>query len=829
AYTATDETVYNITSVPTSRTSVTDSCLLILHDWANELLLEDEEIDKERGVIHEEWRSRSSGTQRILEDMLPVIYPGSRYAYRMPIGTMEVVDNFPYQALRDYYEKWYRPDLQGIIVVGDVDAARTAAKIEEMFADIEMPADAAERISIEGPDTPGVIYTIGKDKEQPNAMLYLIWKYDGLPREYRSTIPALVNDYAMSLINIMLNQRLEEMMSRPDTPFAVAQASIGDNYMLSNTKDMFAMLGIAKSGDIRPTMESLYREVLRAKRGGFTQGEFDRAAQEYMSNLEKQYNNRNTQETSALTHKLVRHFIDNTSAADISDTYEIMQQVAPMVTLEAVNQMFGSIIGDDNRVVMAFMPDNEAYMVPTEEELAEVTAKVDGEEIEIFVDEARTDPFIPNLPKPGAVKKTATDAQWGATVWTLSNGAKVMIKPTSFKDNEIRFMAVASEGMSRDTKLASVADFVSYDEMSERYSIGSYTSADISKYLTGKQVSLSPSFSLYSRTFSGNATPKDLPYLMELIYGYFTSVNYNADEFAATKSLYEGLLKNQEASPEYQFQKDLRQALYSSPYLQVLDSKTLEQCTREGIEALTKAQVTNAADYTFIFVGNVDPEALKPLVEQYIATLPANAKKATKPVKAADPAFEFKGGDGTATFTTSMTNPQPYCAILEFATMPVTPANSYLADAAGQILSARLIKTVREEMSAVYSISANGALNYYPGNNAMLQTVFPMNPERKAEVLEVIRGEINNMANEVTEEELSKVKEYLIKNHAESLERNGSWAGAIRTWLCTPSHIDTFNGADAVINAITPADVQNFVKEMNAQGNYRVVILDPEQ
>lgn len=828
AYTGTDETVYNITNVPTNRVEVLDSCMLILHDWANELLLEPEEIDKERSVIHEEWRSRNNGTQRILEEMLPVIYPGSRYGYRMPIGTMEVVDNFPYQALRDYYEKWYRPDLQGLIIVGDIDVARTEAKVKEMFSDIEMPANAAERVTIEVPDTPGVIYAVGKDKEQSNAMTYLIWKYDGLPREIRSTVPALVMDFATTMINDMMNQRLSDMMSQPDAPFAVAQAEIG-NYMLSDSKQMFATLGIAKEGDIRPTIGALYREVLRAKRGGFTQSEFDRAKQDYMSRLEKSFNNRNTQETGALTQKFIRNFIDNTPAADISTLYPMMQQISAMVDINTVNGLFNEMVGNDNRVIMAFLPESEQYVVPTEAELAEVIAAIDAEEIDAFVDNTRTDPLIPSLPKPGKIVKTETDSQWGATIWTLSNGVKVMIKPTNFKDDEILMRAVAPQGMSRDLASITPADFLGYDVFEDILSIGSYNNTDLQKYLTGKQVGVSPNFGIYSRAIGGNTTPKDLPTLMELVYGFFTAPNFDAAEFDATKSRYVGLLKNQEVNPQFQFSADLRKALYKSPYLQALTAETLEASSLEGILALTKAQMTNAADYTFVFVGNVDLDALKPLAEQYLATLPANAKKATKPVKDADPALGLTPGSGVSNFTFKMENPQTWCAILEFGNMDYNSRNAKLAYISGEILSARLLKTVREEMGAVYSIGASGGLQPQYGLNAVMQTAFPMNPDQKEKVLEVIKGEFAAMAENVTDEELSKVKEYLLKDYKEGRERNGSWLGYISGWLLSANHVDMISDAEQIVNSITPADVQNYVKQLNEQNNYRVVLLDPEQ
>ncbi len=828
AYTGTDETVYNITNVPTARTEVTDSCLLILHDWANELLLDPEEIDKERSVIHEEWRSRSGGQMRIIEQVLPTIYPNSRYGHRMPIGTMEVIDNFPHQALRDYYEKWYRPDLQGIFIVGDIDVARTEAKVKEMFADIEMPANPAERTIFPVPDTPGTIYAIGKDKEQSNAMFFLMFKFEPMPREMRSTVGYLVYDYMISMIDAMLNNRFNEMMSNPATPFAVAQAGI-DNYLFSNTMQALSAIGVAKTGDIRPALESVYREVLRAKRGGFTPGELQRARDSYMASLEQDYNNRATQETSALTNKYIRHFIDNTPAADISDIYQMMQMVTQMVDVNTINQLFGEMVTDDNRVLLVMLPDSESYSVPTEAELAETMKSVDAEQIEAFVDNAKTEPLIPELPAPGSIVSTETNDLWGATVWTLSNGVKVMVKQTGFKDDEIIFAAVAPQGMSRDAASSSVADFIAFEALGSRYGIGSYTSSDLEKYLAGKQVSINPAFGLYERNISGSTTPKDLPVLAEMLYGYFTSVNYDQTEFSATQSLYAGLLKNQSVSPEYIFQVDVQKAVYASPYKQALTVADIENATRDGILALAKAQLANAADYTFIFVGNVDLNTLRPLVEQYIATLPADPSTATAAVAESDPAFRMRSGDAVDTFSTKMENPQTYCAIIESATLPYDSRNAKLASIAGNILSTRLVKVVREEMGAVYSIGARGSMSSEVGMNANIQTVFPMNPDKKGEVLEVIKKEFAAMAENITDEELSKVKEYMVKDMTEKAERNGAWCGYMSVWAIVPGHPDLFTQAVETINSITAADVQNFVKKMNAQGNYRVIILDPEK
>lgn len=824
AYTGTDETVYKITNVPTASTNVTDSVLLILHDWANELLLEPEEIDKERGVIHEEWRSHNVGQMRILEQLMPKIYPGSRYGERLPIGTMEVVDNFPYQALRDYYEAWYRPDLQGIIVCGDVDLARTEKVIKEMFSDIEMPENAPARVSFPVPSNPGTIYAIGSDKEQTNSVVYLMFKHEAMPRELRNTAIYLMTDYVTDMIQMMLNSRFNEMMSNPSTPFAVAQSMI-DNYMMSNTEDMFAVIGAAKDDDIVPTLQSIYREVLRVARGGFTSTEYDRARAEWLASLEKQYNNRNNLENSVYTNDMIRHFIDGVPMMSLEDYYTVMTQVLPMVDVQMINSTFAEMITDDNRVVLCFLPEGDS--VPTEAQLAEAMKAVDAEEIEVFTDNVREDPLIPYLPEPGTILGTRQSDEFeGTEVLTLSNGAKVYLKQTPFKNDEIVLVAAAPGGISRQFGKALPADVRALELFQGTFGIGAYSSSDLEKYFAGKKVSLSPSFETYQTEIKGSTTPKDLPSLMEFLYGYFTSVTYPEDEFAATQSLYYGLIQNQEANPQYIFGRDVAKSFYSSPYQQALSAQDVKDATRGGIENLVRSQLTNAAHWSFVFVGNFDPEQIKQLCEQYIATLPSDVKVPLV-VNLGEPSLEVIAGSGVDTYTTKMETPQTWCFIKESGHVPYNSVNAKLASIAGQILSARLLKTIREEMGAVYSIGAYAEIYPQIGRNTSLNVPFPMNPEQKDAVLAAIAKEFEDMAQNITEEELGKVREYMVKSYIERGEQNEPWAGYISNWTLTGSN--NFSKAVEELNAITPADVQNFVKSMNGQDNYRVVILDPEK
>lgn len=823
AYTSVDETVYNISNVPIARESVQDSCLLILHDWADGLLLEPEEIDKERGVIHQEWRRAMVGQMRILEKILPDLYPDSRYGYRLPIGTMEVVDNFPYQVLRDYYEAWYRPDQQGIIVVGDIDVDRIENKIKEIFADVEMPANAPEREYFPVPDNKGTIYGIGADKEQTIPLASIMFKTEAFPDSMKNSIAYLVQDYVTTMIDMMINNRFEDIMVKPDAPFAQAGADYG-NFFLSKTKDAFNVTGIAKGNDILPVIQAVYREILRAKRGGFTFGEYDRARSEYMSRLEKAYNNRNNVESERYVREYVRNFIDNDPIPGIETEYQMMQMITPSIPVEAINQAFPELITDDNRVVMVLLPEKEGVAVPTPEQISEAMAAVDAETIEPYVDEVKSEPLIAQLPAPGKIVSETANEQWGATELTLSNGVKVLVKQTKFKEDEILFDAAAVGGTSIIPD-SEATNLKCLEIALQQYGLGGYTYTDLQKYLSGKQCHVSFGFDDYTRDIEGSTTPKDLPTFMELIYMAFTNVNLTDDEFKAMQNMYSGILRNQESNPQFIFSRDLYKALYTNPRRQVITPEDILAADREKILGITSQMTANAADYLFIFVGNIDMDQFRPLVEQYIATLPADASKVDKTITI-DPSMQAKPGKGTDAFTTKMETPQTYVFINAFGTEPYDSKNAKIASIAGQILSKRLLETVREDMGAVYSIGAFGQLSRLPGNNASLMTNFPMKPEMKQEVLDFIEAEFGRMQSNVTAEELNKVIEFMVKSAVEGKEKNDSWISAISG--TTINGVDTFNGNVETLQSITVDDIQNFVKNLLEQGNYRVVVLDPE-
>lgn len=523
----------------------------------------------------------------------------------------------------------------------------------------------------------------------------------------------------------------------------------------------------------------------------------------------------------------VNHFLDNEPIPSIDWYYAQMQMLTKMISVNEINQMMQQLVTDNNRVVLAMMPEKDDFKFPSDAEMEAVMRAVDAEEIEAFVDNVKEEPLIPSLPQAGKIVKTGHNDMWDAVEWTLSNGVKVLIKTTKFKEDEILMTAVANEGMSRVLKNIDVASYQTMSLVTESYGINSYTNSDLQKYLQGKQAAVSLGLNSYSRSVGGSTTPKDLAVMMELVYGVFTGFNVSADEFKALQELYVGLIQNQEANPQYVFSRDLSKALYKSPYRQTMSVDDVKNADREVIINTVRGQLDNAADYTFVFVGNVDPETLKPLVEQYIATLPANASAATKMVAKADPALGITPGNGRDEFTTKMENPQTWVAIIESATMPYNIKDINLASIAGQILTARLIETVREKEGAVYSIGASGFITNPEGMNAGMQSVFPMKPELKEKVLGMIKDQFDDMTRNISDTELSKVKEFMVKTYTENRERNSPWLSAMTGYITTG--VDKFTENIATVNAITPDDVKDFMKRLNGQNNYRIVILDPAE
>lgn len=822
AYTSIDETVYRISSVPTERIGVQDSCLMILSDWADGLLLEGKEIDEERFVIHEEWRSQLPPNMRIIEKLLPKIYPDSRYGHRLPIGTMEVVDNFPHQALRDYYEKWYRPDLQGIVVVGDIDVDRIEGKIKELFSKIEKPVNPAERVYYPVADNEKPIVAFGSDKEQDKYVAQIMFKYDALPDSLKGTMADVTTSYLLDMAQMMLQIRLNELGQKADAPFAVAEANHGE-FIMAKTKQAFLLAMIPKGNSFDEGLKAVYREALRAKRGGFTATEYARCRTEYLSQLEKAYNNRNQQENKTLAESYVRNFIDKKPIPGIETEYQMMSMIVNQIPVEAVNQVFSQIVSDKNLVVLGMMPAREGESCPKDEDILALLSQVEAENIAPYVDNVKDEPLVSELPAAGKVVKENMLSDFGAKEWILSNGAKVILKKTDFKADEINMMAVAKGGTSVYGN-DKAADLMFMPAVLEQHGLGNFTNSDLTKLMAGKQVSLKVAFEDYVRSFYGNTTPKDLKTYMEMIYMTFTGLTVTEDEFAAMQNLYKGLIQNQEQNPSFVFQKKVQEFLYTSPNKQVFGVSDIEKANRDNILSIIHEQLANAADFTFVFSGNFDETELKTLVEQYIASLPS--VKGKKQDLKYNSAVEIKSGSEEKDFTMKMEVPQGSAAVIISGKMPYSFKNRLMASMSAQIISTRLLNEVREKEGAVYSIYTQGSQDRLSEVSVTYQTIFQVKPEKKDRALEIIRSEFEKLAKETPAEELDKVKEFMVKQYAENEHTNSYWCSMMAGNELKPAEV--FAQAEKAILSVTPKELSEYVGKVMKQNNYRVLVMMPE-
>lgn len=822
AYTSIDETVYRISSVPTERIGVQDSCLMILSDWADGLLLEGKEIDEERSVIHEEWRSQLPPNMRIMEKLLPELYPDSRYGHRLPIGTMEVVDHFPHQALRDYYEKWYRPDLQGIVVVGDIDVDRIEGKIKEMFSKIEKPVNPAERVYFPVADNEKPIVAFGSDKEQDKYVAQIMFKYDALPDSLKGTMADVTTAYLLDMAQMMLQVRLNEQGQKADAPFAAASAFYGE-FIMAKTKQAFQFAMLPKGNSFDEGLKAVYREALRAKRGGFTTTEYARCRTEYLSQLEKAYNNRNQQENKTLAESYVRNFIDKKPIPGIETEYQMMSMIVNQIPVEAVNQVFSQIVSDKNLVVLGMMPAREGESCPKDEDILALLSQVEAENIAPYVDNVKDEPLVSELPAAGKVVKENVLSDFGAKEWILSNGAKVILKKTDFKADEINMMAVAKGGTSVYGN-DKAADLMFMPAVLEQHGLGSFTNSELTKLMAGKQVSLKVSLDDYVRRLSGNTTPKDLKTYMEMIYMTFTGLTVTPDEFTAMQNLYKGLIQNQAQNPNFVFQKKVQEYLYSSPNKQVFGVSDIEKANREDILSIIREQLANAAEFTFVFSGNFDEAELKALVEQYIATLPS--VKGKKQELKHNPAVEIKSGNEEKEFSLKMEVPQGSAAVIISGKVPYSFKNRLMASMSAQIISARLLSEVREKEGAVYSIYTQGSQDRLSEVSVVYQTIFQVKPEKKDRALEIIRSEFEKLAKETPVEELDKVKEFMVKQITGDEQTNSYWCSMMAGNELLPSEVCV--KAEQVIQSITPKEISGYVNEVMKQNNYRVLVMMPE-
>ncbi|MCQ2072783.1 MAG: insulinase family protein [Bacteroidaceae bacterium] len=819
AYTSIDETVYNIDNVPVAvQPTAIDSCLYILYDWADGLSLNDKDIDDERGVIHEEWRQRRNASIRLYEQLLPKIYPGNRYGQRLPIGLVEVIDNFPYQAIKDYYEKWYRPDQQGIIVVGDIDVDDIEARIRKIFGPIQMPANPAERVYIPIEKNAEPIIALAKDKEMPYAQTYIWMKHDPITPDQKLTLDYLITDVAGDLVSMMMSQRFQEMTQQAEPPFIQAQMD-DEDFFLSKTEGALTGLVVSSENDYVKAVTTLYREMLRAVRGGFTASEFERAKAELMTYVESAYNQREKKKSYDFCQEYVQNFINGEPIMGIENEYALLQQLAPQIPVEVINAYMQELVSDTCLVVASMLPDKEGVTYPSEQELKEILAAVAAEDIEPYVDSVSDEPLISELPQPGKVVKTS-DSKFGYRLYQLSNGVKVYMKSTDFNKDQIMMNAFSWGG----TSLYDESEALNLKNMG-LYTVGgvgSFNVTDLNKVLAGKKASVSPRISMLSEGMNGSTTPKDFETMMQLTYLYFTSPRSDAEAFQSWQTRQKAVLQNAESQPNTALQDSLYFLLYdNNPRNTQMKAADVDNVDYERIMQIGRERFANASDFDFIFTGAIDEEVFVPLIEQYLGSLPVTGAKAEKYRNVSD----FGQGVRNLSFDRKMEQEMATVVFFWNGKSKYSLKDILANDIAGQVLDIVYTEEIREKEGGTYGVSVVPGTQNEPSKKSYVQIVYQTDPARALDLNEKIIDILDEFAvTGPSDENMSKIKEYMVKNYNENLRENSFYQSVMREWLTTG--VDQLTDWEKTLNKVTAKDVAKSVKKILKQKNSMTLIMN---
>ena len=768
AFTSFDETVFML-QIPTDKPDVLDKAFLILEDWAHNVSFDDTEIDKERGVITEEWRLRRGAGARMQDKQFPILFKGSRYAERLPIGDMEVVQSFKHERLRKFYEDWYRPELMGVVAVGDFDKAAIEALVKQHFETIPKSPASKLRPAYNVPEQPGTLYAIATDKEASGTSVSV---YSKMPARDQTTVGAYRQQIVERLFAGMLSARFSEMAQKPDAPFLGAGAGRGQ---FVRTLDVSTLSAGVKEDGVERGLDALFTEALRVEKFGFTETELQRVKTNIMRGLERAVTEKDNTPSGSLADEYVRNFTDKEPSPGIEYEAALHARFLPEITLQEVNALAKQWVPDKNRVVLVNAPQKEGLTIPDETKLAGVITAATRKELAPYVDAVANASLLDAPPSPGAVTKTATKDAFGITEWELSNGVKVVLKPTTFKEDEIVFQAFSPGG----TSLASDADFVPAETAAQVISsggLGKFSAVDLRKALTGKVASARPFISELDEGLRGSASKKDLETLFQLIYLTFTAPRADPAIFTVLTSAMKSQLSNQKASPEFAFAEALNSIMTQNhPRAKMPTPEMVDQMNLDKSFAFYKDRFSDASDFTFVFVGSFDPAAVKPLAERYLAALPVTHRTETWKdvgVKRPSGVIEKRVDKGL--------EPKSRAAILFTGPFDYTQENRIAIRAMADVLEVRLRESIREDLGGTYSVSADANYTKVPRAEYTLDVSFGCSPDRTDELVKTVLKEIEALkANGPTDKQVADVKETFLRDQETNMKQNGYLLGQI--------------------------------------------------
>jgi len=818
AYTSFDETVYFI-QVPTDSAYYVETGFQILEDWAHNVSFEDEEIDKERGVVGEEWRLGRGAWMRMLDKQLPILFKDSRYAERLTIGKKEIIDTSSYETIKNYYKDWYRPDLMAIVAVGDFNKEVIFNLIEKHFSTIPVIENPRKRILYPVPDHDEILFAIASDKEADRTQIGLYYKSES---ESKKTVADFGRLLMSSLYSKMLNNRLSELTKKADPPFLYGHSGQGQ---FVRTKDVYFLGAGVKEGGIERGIETLLAEARRVKKFGFTETEFERSKIETMRSLERAFIENDKTESNRFARSYVYNFLNSNPIPSAEQELALAKQLLPQVKLAEVNELVNKWITNKNRVVLISSPEKENVKIPSEEQLLKLIEKSSQKIIEPYEDNVNTAPLVENIPTPKPIIEENTNGKLGITELKLANGINVILKPTDFKNDEVLFNSYSFGGNSLIDDDNIVSAFTTTQIIQES-GIGSFNNIELKKKLTGKVVNVRPYISELYEGLRGNASPKDLETMFKLIYLYMTSPREDNESYQSYLTRMKGFIENRNARPETAFQDTIQVTLTQNhKRTRPWNVKLLDEINHKVVMDFYKNRFADAGDFSFFFVGNFNVDDLKPLIQTYLGNLPSISRNEN-----------WK--DTKVNYPKGVIKKEVYKGIEQKSQVRVTFSGDYATGYENQhkisslvdVMQIKLREVLREDLGGTYGVGIWQNTSLYPKPKYSLNITFGCNPERVEEMIDTLFIQIDSLMNYGTSDiNIGKVREKQSRNYELNLKKNGFWLNDL-FWkhfynedlediLKYPEYVKTLSNEKIIEAANKYFDMDNYVQ----------VILYPEK
>ncbi len=825
AFTSWDCTQYMVMDLPVTEENV-DLALLILHDWSQFIALQPEEIDSERGVIMEELRTRDGAQLRAQNDMLQNLFKGSLYEHRNLIGYLDGLKSFDHVALETFYKKWYRPEYQALVIVGDIDVDQIESKIKTLMADIPAsPADAAQKVLHQVPATEEPIVSVFTDPELTQSSVMMFARREALPKEYQNTIIGYSYDIIYSFVTMMMNYRFEEIAQKADAPFlggGMSEGGIG----ICPTMEATAFSATAHEGRTDEAFRAIYTEMERMRRHGFTASEFERAKQEILLWAERQYTNRNDVKNAEYAQRYLDHYADGSPMMDAETEWQIDQMTINSLTVDQINEAYKQMVQPNkNLVILVRSPKKEGINIPAEADINAIIAQVEASEIEPYKDNTVIRPLIDPAKKfkGSAVKATTENESLGYTEWTLKNGIKVVVRPSTLKADEVMISATSKGGQSLlSNELLFTGQMLG--AVMGQSGISDFSSTELAKQLTGKNAYASLSVDTYEHGLNAGGSPKDIETILQLMYLNFTAPRFDQTDLDNMKKMYVPYFRNMESDPSYAMSKNFLQTLYNNhPRRQITSAADFEALNIADLQTVHKALYSYANDFRFVIVGNVDLNTLKPLVEKYIGSLPTS-KKVQYEVK--DDGVRMSQGEVTNDFRVEMQQPKVSVYLTFNGALEDNAKNRLTLDLLSRALDSRYMISIREEKGGTYGVHVQAGIDKYPTEAYMMAIIFDTNEQLADELIDICYAELKKIAEEgPLADDIAKSKEFLQKNYSNVLENNGGWMSAITRW-----YEEQYNYKEeylGILESVTSDDVKAMAQRILADGNNAEVIMRP--